>query len=425
MQLSRIGARAFTHAPIPARHAAALAQVQSVAPQARALHTPSDTSALRLPTLQQLPTTRPALLAMERLGIDRQALRQDAAGFQSQVARLNALAVASPGGLSRHLDPAQDQALALSVALLKAGEQAGDELRSPELASLMFHLLSQVPVAPPVLARQQAFADRLVDETLAPSPLLSRGIDWFDRPSHQRETDLRELFRGMLGLAQSCGLVEGGSIQLALNHDLDLLSASFGRLPASPGRPHDAVGLLSVPAVLTTLDGTQLETAHRGIPLCRPMALSLLWTNLAHELSHASQHEAIDRVLQAPHSNAGLWRRAVLHQVSLGVQGLVFDHGWRHYTPTPTVNLLRFLPHEREAWAMTWQAAQALRAHPKVPAASQQALDHMLQVNADAMAHMSGLPRGPRVTSADGRVWNERGEVCVEITEVLDAPATA
>lgn len=390
-----------------------------------ALHRPqglrwlSDQPSLELP-LSWLESSTPAagLMGLRKLGEPPQAAQPvDKTTLAFTTARLNRTLAGAPQAPLRHFGLTPGQALGVAQTVLQAHHALHKPPEEAATLSLMYQLLSGIPVPPRLLGQFTEFASQLVQQAVGPLRVFDASRDWFQRPAPDRAAIVREVFSSARQLMPLTG-VAVASLQDVHLH-LEPTASSLGSsvfagsfcTQNSSINSRETCGIITLDRGLVDLDA---DTYARDYPqaasegdLGGAMVLSLI----AHELWHGAQHLLLDRLPLGPKDEAGS-SDALCLALSIGTQSEI----QRLHLPVQEGphKLLVHLPHEQQAWAKTFLIMRALLKDPQVPDRVKTGVKAYMARNADSFAPLFPGGRVLRPQSADGVLWQD-GQLCVRL----------
>ncbi len=379
----------------------------------------SDQPSLELPlSWLEGPTPAAGLMGLRKLGEPPQAAQPaDKTTLAFTTARLNRTLAGAPQAPWRHFGLTSGQALGVAQTVLQAHHALQEPPEEVTTLSLMYQLLSGIPVPPQLLGRFSEFASQLVQQAVGPLRVFDASHDWFQRSAQDRA----DIVRGVFSSARLLMPLTGVSVASLQDVHLQLKpAASSGESSVFAGsfctqnssiNSRETCGIVTLDRGLVDLDA---DTFARDYPtaacegdLGGAMVLSLI----AHELWHGAQHLLLDQLPLGPKAGAAS-SDALCLALSIGTQSEIQrQHLPVHDGPH---KLLVHLPHEQQAWAKTFLIMRALLKDPQVPDRVKAGVKAYMMRQADSFAPL--FPGGQllRPRSADGVLWQD-GQLCVRM----------
>lgn len=276
--------------------------------------------------------------------------------------------------------------------------------------SMATRLLSFLTVPAHLKRHMASVCQAIVNETAGPLQLFDASRDWVERRPEEREHLVRACFARCKALvppaSEPAGCLDdvlldftpssGAGIQSMFNARLSVINGRNGR--------GETLARLSLSSELIGMDAAAYAHAY---PLAQGDAgAALVPMLLAHELWHGVQHHLLDGLhlgLGARHKS----EETLCMALSIGTQEEI--RGADLATSTPSgERLLVGLPHEQQAWTMTYLMARALVQHPNVPPPVKVAARAYAEGTADTFSRVIGH-RGPlRPAGTEGMFWEGR-----------------
>ena len=330
-------------------------------------------------SLLRVPVFPGGRQGLARLGVPAHTLLSDAAAFRDGVARLNRLLGPDPGYLAGQ-GLTRDEILGAALGIVQAAHRTKVPIDTPEVLSLQYHLLSDLPADPRLIEAFDQHARNIVDEVSVDWMPKAQSSSWCERAPSERESLLRQLADRMPVLPSPARLVAGTDSRSELCFEPTHLLAA-GMTP----REDLDVGIVNLSDELLT--GTPSPLAD--------LALQIVPALLAHEMFHVQQYNALHLLWSdARHTPQDL-AVAVRYGLSIGTQeGL-----WKQ---DPSTLLSSFLPHEKETWALASLVLRATIRHPAVSPEIACRLTERLIDTYPRYAHLMGDRFAPWARSADG-----------------------
>lgn len=319
---------------------------------------------------------------LARLGVPAHALLADAASFRDGVARLNRLIGSHPHGVAGPgLTP--QEILGVALGVVQAAHRVHEPTGTPQVLSLVYHLLSSLPMDSRLVDAFEQHARRVVEDVTLDWMAKAASSDWFRRTSTERERALEEVVARMPVLPSAARVAAGADSRMRLSLEpIHPLAAAL-----TPREDLDA-GVLALSQELVFGEPSpQLELALATVPAL-----------IAHELLHIEQYGALGLMGHSAPEQAGELATAIGYGLSIGVQ----EDLWRLDS---TTQLTPFLPHEQEAWALASLVLRAMIRHPQVPAEVGQRLKERLVDTYPRYAQLLGERFAPWAGAADGVLW--------------------
>lgn len=338
------------------------------------------TSLVNLPdSILRVPVFPAGKQALARLGVPAHTLLSGAAAFRDGVARLNRLLGPDPGHLAGQ-GLTRDEILGAALGILQAAHRTKVPIDTPEVLSLQYHLLSDLPADPRLIDAFDQHARNIVNEVSVDWMPKAQSSSWCQRAPSERESLLRQLADRMPVLPSPARLVAGTDSRFQLCFEPTHLLAA-GMTP----REDLDVGIVDLSAELLT--GTPSPLAD--------LALQTVPALLAHEMFHVEQYNALHLLWSGAHHTPQDLAVAVRYGLSIGTQeGL-----WKQ---EPSTFLSSFLPHEKETWALASLVLRATIRHPAVSPEIAGRLTERLVDTYPRYAHLMGDRFAPWARSADG-----------------------
>lgn len=361
--------------------------------------------------------------ALSKVGLTIDAIRHSEDGWDAGIARLNESA-AKDLPLSRQFRLTRTDCTALTLAFIQAGTRLRLDFNSTAFVSLAYNLLASFPVEAGVLARFDQYARKLANDIIPYTDLLSESIHWPDLAPDLRLEVMRDVYGKMYPLAQDNNLAPGCQDTLTLEWDGDLYNSPIAAgfflvaidargLQVDPGRVR-----LSRHLIEDDLDsfgkgcGNQAELAI--------VAPALSVAVLSHEIFHAWQYSRLETLANTPTPDV----RDVRNALSIGCQSVIASRNLGTLAPDhhgSESRLLPHLPHEKEAWALTFMVVRSLYQSICVPERYKPGLKNYLLNNFDVFARCVGGAPPPRPSLPSGELWERSGELCVETQDFNSA----
>ncbi len=341
------------------------------------------TSLERLPQrILRVPLFDVGRSGLARLGVPGHKLLASAASFRDSVAELNRQIGPDPHCIARSgLTP--DEILGVALGIVQAARQVREEADSPEVLSLVYHLLSALPMERRVGDALERHAQSVVDAVVQDWIAMSDASRWWSQTPSDRERALVRLADRMPVLPCEARLAAGAESRMRLHFERrDPLSAAM-----KPCVDLDVGQVMLSEALLA-----------RDPPLQADLALLMVPSLLAHEIFHIEQYGALhllDSLTPQPREDMAT---AVRYGLSIGVQEDIWERGY-------SVELTPFLPHEQESWALASLVLRAMIRHPDVPPEAAERLRARLIDTYPRYAHLLGDRFAPWARAADGVLW--------------------
>lgn len=379
----------------------------------------SDQPRLELP-LRWLEGPPPAagLVGLRKLGAPPQAAQPgDKQALSFTTARLNRTLAGAPQAPLRHFGLTPAQALGVAQTVLQAHHALQEPTDEPHTLSLMYQLLSGIPVPPRLLGRFTEFASALVQQAAGTLGVFDASRDWFQRASQERMDIVRAIFTSARQLMPVTGVAVDSlhEVQLQLQPTPPHLGSSVFAgsfcIMHSSINSRESAGIITLDQGLVDLDA---EAFARDYPkaasegdLGGAMVLSLI----AHELWHGAQHLLLDRLPHGPKDETAS-SDALCLALSIGTQSEIQGK------PLPVHDgphkLLVHLPHEQQAWAKTFFIMRAMLKDPQVPDRVKAGVKAYMARNADSFAPLFPGGQVLRPRAADGVLWQD-GQLCLRM----------
>jgi hypothetical protein len=315
---------------------------------------------------------------LARLGVARHELLANKSSFRQGVARLNREFSGDPGRVARCL-LTREEVLGATLGVLQAAHHLGENVESPRVLSLVFHLLSSLPLDARERAALEQHAQRIADEIAVDWITDLPSLRWWDRSPDDRERLLAGLADRVPAWTRDAGAATDTGRSMKLR---------FAPL-------HPCAAAMSPEEGGTLFLSEALRSGHpsREPALARrqEQGLWLLPANIGHEKVHPPQYDKAQRLQAGEPQDAREFSTAVGDAMSLGLQ-----ESLRELDPRGQAfsDLLPALPHERLAWslaALTNRAlVRALERHPAVPRAVADGLTDFLTDTYSRYAHLMG-----------------------------------
>ncbi len=278
--------------------------------------------------------------------------------------------------------------------------------------SLAARLLSFLPVPTHLQRHMAAFCQELVHEAAGPLALFDASRDWIERPPEEREALMRACFQHAKALVPPAGTPTSSlqDIQLDLVHEIagrkvDMFDGRMSTKTTYDGQM-EVSGVLSLSQSLITMDPARYAQSYPLAHATGDAGAAIVPILMGHELWHGFQHYLLDGLPKGPAAGSAT-QETLTMALSIGTQeqirkddlGVITDKKER---------LLIHLPHEKQAWAVTFLMARAMVRDPQVPQ----------RVKAGALAYAAnsfevfrplfggGAP--PRPAGPDGQFWKNK-----------------
>lgn len=365
---------------------------------------------LECPELLSLaPTTAPGLSALKKVtGESDDVLRASAKGLFDTVSKINTAAFKSKLPLARQYGLTEPETIGLALAVLQAGSKLGltIDLNSRPVVSLVYNLLSNIPVDPHLLTRFDEYAQELVSEVIPDGNILADKKSWQSRLPEERLETVHHAFKKSLCLAQKQALTGAPTHTVSLNWDPNLgrFGAAFMVLDKSDELDDgSSPGQVLLPRQLLHADADSYGARGKRATELRNLDPALIYPLISHELFHFSQHADLDDKSGKNLASIPRWTRAVKIAMSLGAQNAMGNMSYP--TACDQGRLPVHLPHEREAWALTFIIIRAMFNSPDIPAKYKKPLVNFIINNFDVFATATGIANAPKPTQSNGRLW--------------------
>lgn len=379
----------------------------------------SDQPSLELPlTWLEGPTPAAGLIGLRKLGEPPQAAQPaDPKTLAFTTARLNRTLAGATQAPLRHFELTPAQALGVAQTVLQAHHALQELPEEDTTLSLMYQLLSGIPVPTRLLGKFTEFASQLVQQAVGPLRVFDASRDWFQRPAQDRGDIVRAVFTSARQLMPLTGV----AVASLENMQLQLLptSPSLGSsvfagsfcVQHSSINSSETSGVITLDRGLVDLDAQTFARDYPQASLDGDLGGAMLISLVAHELWHGAQHLLLDRLHLGPKSEAAS-SDALCLALSIGTQATIQRkqlpvHDGAH-------KLLVHLPHEQQAWAKTFLIMRALLKDPQVPDRVKTAVTAYMARNADSFAPLFPGGQVLRPQSADGVLW-QNGHLCLRM----------
>ena len=371
-------ARAASHLGAPAEHALVAWRPRTVTTLTSLEGLPE--RVLRVPIF---PAGRQGLA---RLGVPGHTLLASPGGFRDGVAQLNRMIGPDPRCVAR-CGLTRDETLGAALGVLQAAHRVARSSETPEVRSVVHHLLSSLPVDRQMRDALERHAQRIAQEVSLEWMARSDASRWWSQAPSDRERALVQLAHAMPVLASEARMAAGVHSRMDLGFDqMDPLAARF--------TPYQDPG-----AGLVSLSDTLIASEP---PSPADLALLMVPALLAHEILHLEQYGAMRLLESSVPQSYEHHAAATCYGLSIGAQESV----WRQDCSTA---LSPFLPHEQEAWLLASLVLRATIRHPGVPGQTADCLKARLVDTYPRYAAVQGERFAPWARAADGVLWDRGG----------------
>lgn len=332
--------------------------------------------------------------AFEKFDISPQQLQRSQRDWEFVVAKLN-LALDDSDAQAEKIRLNRGETLGMGLAVLQAGHHLNLRLDTPAVVSLVFHLLSRLPVDQPLLKNFDQFANELSAGFLPYTDLLSQSGDWYQKPSEARKRIIEDAFQQIHLQAQRSEIAPERSISLELAWQDTPVFSEVATLISDDRRSVQ----LALTRELTELDAETFAQKHDGSLQDLPCALII--PRISHAIFHVKQidvHAILNGEKSATYAR---WNRIIANSMAMGIQSCLAAESNEHFDPAQSFYQL---PHDKEAWALRFGVLKAMINCPSVPDQYRLALEGYLSEHFDIFKAVRGLPdapRGPAVTQAE------------------------
>lgn len=327
------------------------------------------------------------------LGITPSELARDEEGFLTQVTRANRRLGPDPAQVLASHGCTREHVVGLAQTFQQVAAQRGFERRTPELLSLMYHLLSACELDSSAVADTARFSTRLMDAVAADAGLCKAMAQWATLSRAQRCTALREAATLVGQAYKASGLSPrdmARDVDLRFSADLPLTAARLDY-----ARPNDVSGHRM------TFSEQLLEDGPQARPTC---TAGLFLALASHEFMHVLQHQQQIRRSVLDHPTRQDWLAALTHGLSRETEDGIHAAGLDTHDGRRA--LLPHLPHEKQAWLFNVLVSRAWVAL-KNP--GQDLLPPYLAGTLDNFAALFGGSR-PRPLLT-GVLWDAKGQL--------------
>lgn len=329
--------------------------------------------------LLRVPIFPAGKTGLKRLGIAPHKLLTRPDAFQESVAQLNRELGSDPGRLARS-GLNQQEILSVALGVLQGAHRLKQDIETPEVLSLQYHLLSSPSLMSLPLAALELHAQQVLDQVAADWIGQSAGGSWWDLSPVERERQVTDLVSRVPFLPRSMGQAADAAGAMRL---------SFGPIPplCAMMTPLEGrgIGLLSLSEAVVSGKPSQYAS----------LALYLLPAHIAHEKVHLGQYAILDRLWAPGPQEPQDLSAAVCDGLSIGLQESLRALGRFD-------GLLPSLPHERLAWSLAALIHRAAVRHPAVPRPAAAEITEYLINTYGHYGHLMGDRSVPQPLAPDG-----------------------
>lgn len=380
----------------------------------------SDQPSLELPlSWREAPTPAAGLMGLRKLCEPPQTAQPaDQRTLAFTTARLNRTLAGAPEAPLRHFGLTPGQALGVAQTVLQAHHALQEPPEAAATLSLMYQLLSGIPVPTHLMGRFADFASQLVQQAVGTLQVFDASRDWFQRPAQERGGIVRDVFASARQLMPLTGVAVDSlqDVRLQLQTaDMSLGSSVFSGsfcIQHSSINSRETCGIISLDQGLVDLDADAFARDYPMVASDGDLGGAMVLSLIAHELWHGAQHLLLDRLPLGPKDEGAASGDALCLALSIGTQSEIQrQHLPVHDGPH---KLLVHLPHEQQAWAKTFLIMRALLKDPQVPARVKAGVKSYMERHADSFAPLFPGRKVLRPRSADGVLWQD-GQLCVRM----------
>ncbi|MES2538254.1 MAG: KfrB domain-containing protein [Pseudomonadota bacterium] len=373
--------------------------------------------------LLMLPTTAAGQAALEKVSLRDSVLRGSRDGWEQSVADLNVSAFKAPTSLTGQFGLTYTETVGLSLAVLQAGTKLGVYLDTPAVASLMFNLLSPLPVETQLTGEFEKFAHALGERVLPDTPILSAAGNWHERPGAERLEAVKTMFSHVYKLARETGIAPDSShtVRLQWDEGTSPFSAFFAVLPrigVASGN-EGGHGHVNLSRQLIDADSRAFAEHFGDAEGLRDLAAAMIMPLLSHEIFHASQHASLEILNGNKQASEAQWTQAVQRAISIGTQSVIYTEGLAIYSGESAV--LPQLLHEKEAWALTFGVMKTMINSPAVPDRYKSPMVDLIANNFDKFSPFHGVGPALKPMLPSGELWDSGHKLCVRTSVFEEA----
>lgn len=325
--------------------------------------------------------------AFDKFDIPQQQLQRSQRDWEFIVAKLN-LALADSDSQAGKIRLNRSEILGMGLAVLQAGHHLNQKLATPAVVSLVFALLSRLPVDQPLLKNFDQFANELSARLLPYADLLSQSGDWYQKPSEARKRIIEETFQQIHLQAQRSELAPERSVSLEIAWQDTPVFSEATTLISDDRRSVQ----LALPRELTELDTETFGRKYDG--LLQDLSCALIIPRISHAIFHVKQVDVHAMLNGERSATPAQWNRIIANSMAMGIQSCLTTESDGHSDPTQSFYQL---PHDKEAWALRFGVLKAMINCPSVPDQYRMALEGYLSEHFDIFKAVRGLPDAPKV----------------------------
>lgn len=335
------------------------------------------------------------------LGITPAELGTSEERFIGHVQRANRLLGADPAGVLAKLGCTRSDIIGLAQAFHHAAAQRRFETQTPEMLSLMYHLLSACTVESTTVAGLSRFVGNLVGRVACDADLQQALLQWPTLPRAQRRAALQEGVAHIPLALKGCGmsprdLSRDVTVEFKPGMPLAMASVSYGGAYG--------VSKLEFSEHLLETEPHALAQEMPGLEGAHSCAAGLFFVLASHEFIHVLQQQQAMRRSMIDKPTPQDWFEAIADGLSRETESGIVTRQLDTHEDHRSV--LPHLPHEMQAWLASVFVSRAW--------SQQQLSGHALLlpylVNTfENFAALFWKAEPPRPFSKNGTLWDDQG----------------